>query len=79
MICYTIIIWDRQSPNFDANKFVRKNGTRTIKVKSKSRAFRIMEKLQRPPGRYQCDLNGPDGKRIPAIEMLQDYLSWLTK
>lgn len=59
---FTIIIWDRTSPNFGQNMFAEQKGTNTICTMSEDEAMYAMARCIHNPNVDKAILDGPNGR-----------------
>jgi len=59
---HKITVWNKRSTNFDANAFVRVNGTNQIEIESENRALRLMGHLIHNPQIDKAILTTPKGR-----------------
>ena len=65
-----LIIWDSGSTNFDANEFVRKNGTEQIKFATKEDAIKYSWSLPTVERHLKITIEDEDGNRSSAMQFL---------
>lgn len=65
-----LIIWNRNSPNFDANEFVRRNGTEQIEFSTKEDAIRYVLKQARNRDILKQAIENEDGSRLSDPQLL---------
>jgi len=59
---HKVTVWDQMSTNFNANGFVKRNGTDTIETESKATAHQIMGEAMRMPSVVRAIIEGPEGR-----------------
>ncbi len=62
---YTIHVWNKESPNFDTNEFVRKNGTETFYTDTEDKAIKMMYDMSAEHIEKQTIEDG-DGNEMPG-------------
>ncbi len=70
---YTVSVWNKQSPNFNANAFVRKNGTESFRFKTEEEAIRMMYEISGDNIEKQT-LKNPDGEEISGGVLFRKLL-----
>ena len=70
---YEILLWNIKSPNYNANNFVKKNGTGTLHADTQEKAVDMAAKI------LESDFNigravivHPDGDRIDLVRLTLD-------
>lgn len=61
---HTLTVWNRESTNFNANAFVRANGTGRCPVETEVQALDLMSTTIHNPGIDRAVLESPNG-RLP--------------
>lgn len=65
-----MIIWDKNSTNFDANKFVRENGTEQIEFPTKEDAVKHAWEISQTEKSFKYTIENEDGTRLSGAQLL---------
>ncbi len=76
---YTIHVWDKSKANYNANRFVQKNGTDQFTVKSMDEAFRKMFDISDTKGLCRQVLIDPNGNEVSGDKVFIGVLNVLFK
>jgi hypothetical protein len=74
---YTIVVWDRSSPNFGCNAFVDKHGTGQVQVESLKNAIDFL--ANHSMGSTSYLILDPDGVEVSSEICLRMFLEKITR
>ncbi len=74
-----IIIWDKNSTNFDANVFVRENGTEQIEFPTKEDATKHAWKISQTEKDFKYTIENEDGTRLSGPQLLSLAMEMIDK